>query len=685
MSSFNRNNLSHCPSPYLQQHANNPVFWQEWTTQVLDHARSINKPILLSIGYSACHWCHVMEAESFSDQETANIMNQHFINIKVDREERPDLDKLFQQCHQLLNHRAGGWPLTVFIDPKSLMPFFIGTYFSNRTVNNQPSFQQILATIKDIYECKYTDVENVRKKVTESIEKLNVTTPESYSLKQHTSDFVEHYLQNQDEQWGGLQGAPKFPQPQLLSALLHIIQTKRPVTSEKIYQALMRTAQSMSRIGLFDHLSGGFFRYCVDEHWGVPHFEKMLYDNALLINFYADLAKFSKEGFLAEVCYKTYSWLVSEMSSDNGGFYSAINADSNGKEGTFYVFEKNEVRDQLTEEEWKIAELSLGLSQPPNFNNQWHIQCWYSDESLAEKLSIPLKQVQWALEPIKQKLLSYRNKREKPSRDEKILTGWNALLVTGLLKAGQLLNNEDIINTANDTLVFIHQNLWQESELYSCLKDGRAYQKANVDDFAYLMQALMTSLKYEWSNENYRWLCELCEQCIHRFLKDTPVFNFSDAEDLPMNVISLADDALPSGNGLILQVLIQLARLQSDKKIQNIVHQVFEHSTSRLKLSPLGYPSILRAMLDFESSSLIVIRGLRSEGIRWQQTLNQKTHNHYVLFIANDESLPESLEAKYPKSENNCYAIVCDQTHCSAPINEYSELENTLFNKKSAE
>ncbi len=678
MSLFQQNNLGSCPSPYLQQHADNPVHWQIWQPSTLEHAAKTNKPILLSIGYSACHWCHVMERESFSDPATAAIMNEHFINIKVDREERPDLDKIYQQSHQLLNQRGGGWPLTAFLDPVTRLPFFIGTYFPKTAAKDQASFQQILMTIHDIFHAKPEDVSTVQQQVAKNLNKLNQVSEASYDSADLLHQFVTSYLENQDKQWGGLSGAPKFPQSLILNTLLNIIINQRPEQSEAIYHAIMLASQSMSRVGLFDHLAGGFFRYCIDDYWGVPHFEKMLYDNALLLRFYTELAEFNKEGVLAEVCQSTYQWLMAEMHQPGGGFYSTLNAETENKEGEFYLFDKTEVKALLDDQEWPIAEAAFGLTQAPNFNNQWHLHCWYTRESLAAKLNMPVKQVQWALDPIKQKLLAHRNQRPRPSTDKKVLAGWNALTTTALFKTGQLLNNDAIIDTANETLDFIYKEFWHSDGLYSCYKDGEVYQKAFFDDYAYLAEAIFESLQYDWSLLRYTWLVELMDHLLANFYHERSAFKFSAANDAPVDMLSLSDDSLPSGNGIIAQVMNYLARFIGSARYQSVVENVLARAAQRIELSPLGYPSLLQAMMDKDSGVLIVIRGAQSEGWQWKQKLKQRPGNHRVFFIPDTLALPDELAEKYPKSDASCYAIMCFANHCTPAINSWEQLEQTL-------
>lgn len=678
MSSFNKNNLTNCLSPYLQQHAEQPVHWQPWTAETLAFAKQQNKPILLSIGYSACHWCHKMAEESFSDTTTAQIMNQQFVNIKVDREERTDLDKLYQQAHFLLNQRSGGWPLTVFIEPKSLLPFFAGTYFPPEPHEGLASFQQILMTISDIFQHQYTDVLEMCVSIKQKLAPEQQPLPSSVSLDEQVRQFIADLNAHSDPEWGGLSGAPKFPQPMLYRTALKIILYRRPPESEQLYQHIMRAAQSMSRIGLFDHLAGGFFRYCTDHYWGVPHFEKMLSDNALLMALYADLATFNKEGSLAHVCQQTHQWLDNEMKSEHGLFYTSLSADSEQQEGRFYLFDKKEVEDLLDEQQWPMAKVAFGLEQAPNVGGRWHLHQWYSPESLAEKLQLPLKQVQWAMDPIKQTLLNYRNQRPKPERDAKVLTGWNALLATALFKSGQLLNDDSMIQSAHRIISQLENKAWSNNQLLGCIRENHAYQKAFLDDYAYLTEALINSLILEWNNERYQWLITLVEHMLSKFYRPESGFIYSDSRDTPLHPVYCNDDALPSSFSIALGVLAQTAKLTGNKKYSDIVERLLGISGSRVFESPLAHASLLETQLDQQHRTTVVVRASASELTQWQSLMQPALGLiHTLFFISKDIELSESLAKRFPYN-SSAIAYVCSNAEQTQTLGSATEVIQLL-------
>lgn len=697
VSFFQQNNLLSSHSPYLRQHAEQPIHWQSWSDDTLNYARQQNKPILLSIGYSACHWCHRMARESFSNPQIAEFINQHFVAIKLDREERPDLDKLYQQTHQALNQTPGGWPLNVFLEPDSLMPFFAGTYFPekslteqdnseagssknefNRTsATEQTSFQELLVSIQDIFNSKPDDVKQMTNHVKQHLQAFN-QTQQSHCEETLVNKFLQQYLQYCDKQWGGLQGAPKFPQATILMLLLNTVIHKRPSESEQLYQAIMLASQSMSKVGLFDHLAGGFFRYCVDDYWGVPHFEKMLYDNALLMSFYTQLAKFNKEGSVAFVSRRIHQWLNNEMKHDSGGFCATLDADTLEQEGAYYLFDKQEVKSLLTEEEWQIAEMAFGLHQAPNINNQWHLHQWYSDESLAKKLGLPLKQIQWQMEPVKQKLLAQRNQRNKPLRDEKILTAWNALTILAMYQTGQLLNDESMIEQATSTLNFIQKNLWVDQSIMSCYKDGFAYQSGFLDDYAYLADALLESLTVDWNRERFEWLEKLVEKMVNEFYdSDSNAFRFSNEQDCPADIITFADDALPNGNAIAVKVLQAFGQLSENTDYTHMANSILQSAADAMHKTPLGHATMLSALLMRYYRKHIVIRGNHIDAIQWQQRLHEHPGMHAVYFIPNDASLPSAMENKYP-IKSNCYAVMSCEGQSNIHIDELEALLPTL-------
>ncbi len=682
------NNLEHSLSPYLRQHKENPVFWQEWSNDIIDYARKHKQPILLSIGYSTCHWCHVMAHESFEDNETAQLMNTQFINIKIDREERPDLDKIYQQAHLLLNQRSGGWPLTIFLEPDSLSPFFVGTYFPKEPRESLPSFKQLLVTLSSIYHEKPEDIFAISHKIQQQLLELNQVSSESNQKEDLSPLFVDQCLVHGDKEWGGLSGAPKFPQPILLRTALKLLATQKPDNQEALHQFIQLTAQAMSRIGLFDHLAGGFFRYCVDNYWGIPHFEKMLYDNALLLTFYNDLARFTMDGHYADLCRKTCQWLMKDMMSEEGGFYSALDADSEGKEGQYYIWKKEQIKQQLDDDEWAIAEIAFGLSQAPNFEECWHLHQWYFGETLAKKANKPLKQVNWMLESIKEKLLSLREQRIRPHRDEKILTSWNALLISALFQSSQILKNPDIEKTAWQTLYFIKEHLWKEQKLLSVHSRGISYQEGFLDDYAFLSQAILDALQIEWRQELYDWLLKLAEVLVEQFYNNEGGFFFSSHDNSPdkksyllTKTLCLNDDALPNGNAVTLSVFNLMGTLSGTSHYSDIIEKTLQISANDLNQYILSHAALLNTYLEYKHGiQCIVLRGSLTEILKWKDTFGLDYRPHQKVFlIPNHIELSKNLEEKYP-TKKETYATICDQQGCSLPITSLSELQERLTN-----
>ncbi|MEJ2576763.1 MAG: DUF255 domain-containing protein, partial [Gammaproteobacteria bacterium] len=402
-------------SPYLLQHAHNPVDWWPWCADALALARREARPILLSIGYSACHWCHVMAHDSFEDPVTAALMNELFVNIKVDREERPDLDKIYQTAHQLLARRAGGWPLTVFLAPDDHTPFFAGTYFPPEPRHGMPSFRDLLRRVADAWR------------------------DQQPAIREQNQALLQALAQ--------LEPAPRRRAAGGDEALGH--------------QALF-TLERMAAGGLNDQLGGGFCRYSVDDLWMIPHFEKMLYDNGPLLGVYAlAWASAGRRPAFAHVCRRTAEWALREMQAPAGGFYSSLDADSEGEEGRFYVWDRDEVAELLSPEEYRVFAPRFGLDRPPNFEGRWHLHGFVDTAALAARADVGARDVRRLLASARDKLLARRTQRVRPGRDEKILTSWNALMIGGLARAGRLLEQPGWVAAAERALDYLHAHHWR--------------------------------------------------------------------------------------------------------------------------------------------------------------------------------------------------------------------------------
>jgi uncharacterized protein YyaL (SSP411 family) len=475
------NHLAEETSPYLQQHAHNPVDWYPWNEIALEKARKENKPILLSIGYAACHWCHVMAHESFEDEETAKLMNQWFVNIKVDREERPDLDKIYQTSHYLLTQQSGGWPLTVFLTPDDHTAFFSGTYFPREPKYQLPSFKEVLRAIFNLYQHQFQEIKQQNANLLKLLQQ-DIAIDKQAQLNAQPIELGLKALQKYyDPIYGGFGNAPKFPQPAKIEFLLK----NKPALA-------MATLQHMADGGIYDQLQGGFFRYTVDAKWQIPHFEKMLYDNGQLLFLYS-LAVKQQPDFL-EVVQQTAEWIKNKMQSDEGGYYSSLDADSEGHEGQFYVWNKSEIESILSKDEYQLINLVYGLVLPPNFEKKWHLTVSHSLAMTAERLKITLIKAKKLLLSAKEKLLTVRNKRIFPARDEKVLTSWNALMIKGMLAAGYVSQEKHFLESAERALSFIRKKLWSNHRLLVSYKDKKAHLSAYLDVYVFLCDELFMSL-----------------------------------------------------------------------------------------------------------------------------------------------------------------------------------------------
>ncbi|MBU1777631.1 MAG: thioredoxin domain-containing protein, partial [Gammaproteobacteria bacterium] len=470
------NHLVNETSPYLLQHADNPVDWHPWNAATLQLARELDKPILLSIGYSACHWCHVMAHESFEDAAVAAVMNEHFVNIKVDREERPDLDQIYQNAHQLLARRGGGWPLTMFLAPDGT-PFYSGTYFPKQARYGLPGFPELLQHVARVFR------EN-RKELAAQNEQLLAAladwqperSAEHIELDAAPVGMAAQQLVGRfDPVHGGFGGAPKFLHPAELDLLLR----RREQQST---HAAVFTLQQMALGGLYDQLGGGFCRYSVDASWDIPHFEKMLYDNGLLLGLYSDAWLASGDPLFARVVEQTAGWVLREVQAPDGGYYSSLDADSEHEEGKFYVWQRDEIRKLLSAEEYALIKPYFGLDSTPNFEDHaWHLRVAQPLSTVAQNLHLNEEQASSLLASARAKLFAAREKRIRPGRDEKILGSWNGLMIAGMAKAARIFHRKDWLHSAQQAMDFAHGTLWQNGKLLATHKDGKTHLNAYLD------------------------------------------------------------------------------------------------------------------------------------------------------------------------------------------------------------
>ncbi|MCW9015214.1 MAG: thioredoxin domain-containing protein [Gammaproteobacteria bacterium] len=679
------NKLSQETSPYLLQHADNPVNWRAWNQDALDEAQHKNKPILLSVGYSACHWCHVMAHESFEDKETARIMNEHFINIKVDREERPDLDKIYQHAHSMLTGRPGGWPLTVFLTPADQMPFFAGTYFPKQRKYNMPSFQEIMATVSNVFSSRKDDIE---KQNTSLKSMLNQITQHdkntAASLNALPLDLARKQMLTEfDHIHGGFSGAPKFPHPAMLErAMRHwALSRQQQHNDEDILDSAIFTLQKMAMGGIFDHIGGGFCRYSTDELWMIPHFEKMLSDNGQLLPLYAYAYQITRLPLFKHAAIQTADWAQREMQSTEGGYYSAIDADSEGEEGKFYVWSPTEVKNLLAAEDYEIFAHCYGLDKTENFVGHWHLHAYISTEKLAEKFNISEQDIFNTLNRCRKILFDQRSKRITPGIDDKILCSWNALMIRGMCIAGKLLDKPEYIHSAQRALEFIKNTLWDDQHLLATYKDNKAHLNAYLDDYAYLLNALIEYLQCTWDNDMLDWANNIAATLLNNFEdKNKGGFYFTshEHEKLIQRSKTFADEAIPSGNGIAAFALQRLGLLLGNTDYLNAAENCIKAGSNDFQQHAIMNCSLLNGLEELlHAPVIIIIRGNASDLTQWKTVCDAFYHPAIISFaIASDIKPATPIDNKKPLTSTSAY--ICEGSSCLPPITDLDDLKSYI-------
>ena len=655
-------------SPYLIQHADNPVDWYPWGEEALDRARREDKPILLSIGYSACHWCHVMAHDCFEDAEVAAVMNRLFVNIKVDREERPDLDQIYQTAHQLLTQRGGGWPLTVFLTPDQT-PFFAGTYFPKTPRYQLPGFIDLMENIARAWHERRGEILTQNKAVRAALaqQQPDAGMPAPLSdapLVQAVHDLAQAF----DPVWGGFSRAPKFPRPGELFFLLREAQRSG---NEQARDMALFSLRRMASGGVVDQLGGGFCRYSVDEQWIIPHFEKMLYDNGPLLHLYADAWALTGEALFKDTAEGIVGWLLREMRAPQGGFYSALDADSEGHEGRFYVWTADEVRALLSTEEYAVAAAVYGFDGPPNFENtSWNPVLARGLSEVAAELGLADGTASARLASARAKLFAARDTRVRPGCDDKQLTSWNALMIAGLAHAGRVMARTDWIDAAQDAVGFLRRNLWRDGRLSASYKDGEARLNAYLDDYAFLLDALLETMQAGYREADMAWARELADALLAHF-EDAELggffFTSHDHEALIARPKPGYDNATPSGNGVAAFALQRLGHLLGEGRYLDAATRCLRLFHAQLIQQPIAYPTLL-AVLDEARTPprVILLRGPDAALQEWAQVLAPKLGARDMMLVLPDGlSLPEAL-AK-PVSDHPA-AWICSGTACQPPV-----------------
>jgi uncharacterized protein YyaL (SSP411 family) len=662
------NRLATESSPYLLQHADNPVDWYPWGEEALEKARRENKPILLSIGYSACHWCHVMAHDCFEDADVAAVMNRLFVNIKVDREERPDLDQIYQSAHQLLTQRGGGWPLTMFLTPDQT-PFFAGTYFPKTPRHQLPAFPDLMENIARAWNERRGEVLKQNEAVRDALSRQQPAP----GVQQKMSDIVfteavRDLAKAFDPVWGGFSAAPKFPRPGELFFLLREAQRNNNTQARDMALFSLR---KMALGGVRDQLGGGFCRYSVDAQWAIPHFEKMLYDNGPLLHLYADAWAKTGDELVKATAEDLVGWLLREMRAPEGGFYSALDADTEGHEGRFYVWTPDEARALLSDEEYAVAALVYGFNLPANFENgRWNPILARALGDVASELEVAEDKAAAWLASARAKLFAARETRVKPGRDDKQLTSWNALMIAGLAHAGRVMARSDWVDAAHAAIDFLHQNLWRDGRLFASYKHGEARLNAYLDDYAFLLDALLESMQAGYRASDMAWARELADALLKHF-EDTEqggfFFTSHDHEALITRPKPGYDHATPSGNGVAAYALQRLGHLLGETRYLDAGVRCLRLFQTQLTQQPVAYPTLLAVLEEhLVPPRVIVLRGPQAGLDEWMAKLARKLGAHdMVLALPNGTDCPATL-AK-PESDHPT-AWICSGTACQPPI-----------------
>ena len=670
------NALAQETSPYLLQHAGNPVDWHPWNAQSLALAQQQNKPILLSIGYSACHWCHVMAHESFEDEEVAAVMNRHFINIKVDREERPDLDQIYQNAHYLLAQRGGGWPLTMFLSPDGT-PFYSGTYFPRRARYGLPGFPDLLLRVAAAYAENPGELSAQGRQLRAALAAWQPeksagdvaldATPIETALQQLGRDF--------DRVHGGFGAAPKFPHPAELDLLLRQSYARR---DEQTSHVALFTLQQMALGGLYDQLGGGFCRYSVDERWDIPHFEKMLYDNGLLLGLYCDAWLAGNDPLFARVAEQTAGWVMREMQSPQGGYYASLDADSEHEEGKFYVWQRDEAGALLNAGEYAVAALYYGLDDAPNFEHHaWHLRVKQPVSDIAQRLDISHEQASMRLASAQEKLFAARERRIRPGRDEKILGSWNGLMIAGMAKAARVFRRNDWLHSAQRAMDFVSGTLWRGGKLLATHKDGKTHLNAYLDDHAFLLNAVLELLQTEFRKTDFDFAVQLADALLARF-EDTRnggfFFTSHDHEALIQRNKIGQDNATPSGNGIAAQGLLRLAALTGDTRYAQAAERCLQLFFPAMQQAASQFGSLCSALGEMlQPPSLLVLCGEEKEAADWRAAVAAKyLPELMIIALARDAAdLPPPLDK--PRASVTT-AWLCRGTQCLPPVTRLEEL-----------
>lgn len=675
------NRLANESSPYLLQHQNNPVDWYPWCKEALERSRTEDKPIFLSIGYSACHWCHVMEHESFEDEDLARVLNDNFVCIKVDREERPDLDQIYMNAVMAMQQGRGGWPLNVFLTPEQ-KPFFGGTYWPPRTKVGMPGFDQVLHGVLDAFTSRRDSVDSQSGQIVEWLNKSEETAQQTSrpdeALLRHAVQTLER---NFDDQHGGFGAAPKFPHCMDLALLVRVANAsneKTQPTRERLLDMVGLSLKKMAYGGLFDHLAGGFARYSVDEFWLVPHFEKMLYDNSLLVGVYLDMYSATGEQFYSQIARKTLDYLVNYMLDESGGIHSTEDADSEGVEGKFYVWSREEVIQILGDEIGPRFCKLYNVTEAGNFEGENILNMSQSYQEFADAQGIPKQQLRDEMRTAREQLLAIRDKRIRPGKDDKILVSWNGLAISAFARAAVVLDEPRYADVATKAAEFISKDLRRnDGRLLHTYRKGKATLDAYLDDYSYLIVALIDLYQTRFESRWLSWAGELTETMIKHFSDEENggfFFTADDHEQLISRVRSFQDSSVPSGNAMAAMALLRLGRISGRTDWIEKAEATTVAAMPILTRSPLASGQMLLVVERLLSQSFEFVIAMPKDFDERQLTqtvLKRMPLEASLVVLREDDSKTEST-ADYLQGKTAIGGqptlYLCSEFKCSAPI-----------------
>ncbi len=675
------NHLINESSPYLLQHAHNPVDWYPWGEEAFAKARAENKPVLLSIGYSACHWCHVMAHESFEDEEIARLMNDNFVNIKVDREERPDLDQIYMNAVQMMTHH-GGWPMTVFLTPEGV-PFYGGTYFPPQDRYNMPGFPGVLIGVAEAYKERPQDIAETGTSLLNELQRLSQSAGSDFPIEKELLDAAYvGIIRNYDSLNGGFGGAPKFPPAMTLEFLLR---TDAHTEQQAALKIVSHTCLKMANGGIYDQLGGGFHRYSTDARWLVPHFEKMLYDNALLSRLYLHHFQVTQSELSRRTVEGVLDYVLREMTDAGGGFYSTQDADSEGHEGKFFVWDIGEIRSALGEPAAALFCDYYNVTEQGNFEGKNILNVTRTLEDVAVANNVTVEQLSDSLALSRRTLFELREQRIKPDRDEKIITAWNGLMLASFAEAGVVLDRPDYTAAARRNAEFILSDLRRDGLLLRTYKDGVAKFNAYLEDYAFFIEGLVTL--YETTGE-FRWLNEalaLADRMIEEFWDEQNAgffFTGKSHENLIVRSKDYFDNATPSGNSVAAGVLLRLAVLTGKENYRHLAIAVFREAADAARRFPSGFGYLLSA-IDFLLSTPkeVAIVGRDAADI---EPLLRETWRRYLPNKVVAPAMGQAQEPAFPLLQDRppldgrATAYVCEQYTCKQPVTDPSELPAQL-------